>query len=90
MLVCFQVPGLSAFYNDYMPYFTSSGCQQYQPPAVGLASGAGTFNTIDNQKFIFNEPGVYTLLYIPQTLANPEVHIQVRLERYPNRRVDFS
>ncbi len=50
----------------------------------------GTFNTIDNQKFIFNEPGVYTLLYIPQTLSNPEVHIQVRLERYPNRRVDFS
>lgn len=52
--------------------------------------GAGTFNTIDNQKFIFNEPGVYTLLYIPQTAYNPMVNIQIRLERYPNRRVDFS
>lgn len=68
----------------------SSGCQQYQPPAVGFAVGAGTFHTIDNQKFIFAEPGVYTLLYIPKTLHNPEVRIQVRLERYPNRRVDFS
>jgi hypothetical protein len=24
--------------------------------------GAGTFHTIDNDKFVFNEPGVYTLL----------------------------
>uniref|UniRef100_A0A183BX10 Sushi domain-containing protein n=1 Tax=Globodera pallida TaxID=36090 RepID=A0A183BX10_GLOPA len=68
----------------------SSGCQQYQPPAVGFALGAGTFHTIDNQKFIFSEPGVYTLLYIPKTVHNPEVRIQVRLERYPNRRIDFS
>lgn len=29
-------------------------------------------------------------LYIPKTLSNPEVRIQIRLERYPNRRVDFS
>lgn len=52
--------------------------------------GAGSFNTIDNEKFVFNEPGVYTLLYIPKTLMNPEVRIQVRLERYPNRKIDFS
>jgi hypothetical protein len=52
--------------------------------------GAGAFNTIDNDKFVFNEPGVYNLLYIPKTLSNPEVRIQIRLERYPNRRVDFS
>lgn len=52
--------------------------------------GAGTFHTIDNDKFVFNEPGVYTLLYIPKTVNNPEVRIQIRLERYPNRRVDFS
>lgn len=52
--------------------------------------GAGTFNTIDNDKFVFDEPGVYTLLHIPKTLSNPEVRIQVRLERYPNRKVDFS
>ncbi|KAH7729325.1 AMOP domain-containing protein [Aphelenchoides avenae] len=103
----FEVPGLSSFHHDYMPYHLcckfakfrcqmfywrrpSSGCQQYQPPAVGYGVGAGTFNTIDNQKFIFNEPGVYTLLYIPKTLMTPEVRIQVRLERYPNRRIDFS
>uniref|UniRef100_F1KQP3 Protein mesh n=1 Tax=Ascaris suum TaxID=6253 RepID=F1KQP3_ASCSU len=103
----FEVPGLSAFHHDYMPYFLcckfakfrcqlfywrrpSSGCQQYQPPAVGEAMGAGTFNTIDNDKFVFDEPGVYTLLHIPKTLSNPEVRIQVRLERYPNRKVDFS
>ncbi|KAI1704146.1 AMOP domain-containing protein [Ditylenchus destructor] len=103
----FEVPGLSAFHHDYMPYHLcckfakfrcqmfywrrpSSGCQQYQPPAVGFGLGGGTFNTIDNQKFIFSEPGVYTLLYIPKTLNNPEVRIQVRLERYPNRKIDFS
>uniref|UniRef100_A0A914NNZ8 Uncharacterized protein n=1 Tax=Meloidogyne incognita TaxID=6306 RepID=A0A914NNZ8_MELIC len=85
----------------------SSGCQQYQPPAIGFlksifsqkisflkkigeAMGAGTFHTIDNDKFVFNEPGVYTLLHIPKTINNPEVRIQIRLERYPNRRVDFS
>ncbi|VDK77731.1 unnamed protein product [Litomosoides sigmodontis] len=68
----------------------SSGCQQYQPPAVGEALGAVSFNTIDNDKFIFDEPGVFTLLYIPKTVTTPEVRIQVRLERYPNRRVDFS
>ncbi|KAI6177576.1 hypothetical protein M3Y97_00922700 [Aphelenchoides bicaudatus] len=103
----FEVPGLSSFHHDYMPYFLcckfakfrcqlfywrrpSSGCQQYQPPAVGEAVGAGTFHTIDNDKFVFNEPGVYTLLYIPKTTYTPEVRIQIRLERYPNRRVDFS
>ncbi|PIO54587.1 hypothetical protein TELCIR_24046, partial [Teladorsagia circumcincta] len=101
------VPGLSAFHNDYMPYFLcckfadfrcqmfywrrpSSGCQEYQPPAYGEGMGAGTFNTIDNDKFIFNEPGVFNVLYIPQTLQTPEVKIQLRLERYPDRRVDFS
>ncbi|VIO87860.1 AMOP domain containing protein [Brugia malayi] len=68
----------------------SSGCQQYQPPAVGEALGAVSFNTIDNDKFIFNEPGVFTFLYIPKTVTTPEVRIQVRLERYPDRRVDFS
>uniref|UniRef100_A0A0N5AK14 Protein mesh n=1 Tax=Syphacia muris TaxID=451379 RepID=A0A0N5AK14_9BILA len=103
----FEVPGFSAFYNDYMPYYLcckfakfrcqlfywrrpSSACQEYQPPAVGSAIGAGSFNTIDNDKFVFNEPGVFTLLYIPKTVKNPEVRIQVRLERYPNRKVDFS
>ncbi|ETN71495.1 AMOP domain protein, partial [Necator americanus] len=103
----YEVPGLSAFHNDYMPYFLcckfadfrcqmfywrrpSSGCQEYQPPAYGEGMGAGTFNTIDNDKFIFNEPGVFNVLYIPQTTATPEVKVQLRLERYPNRRVDFS
>ena len=103
----YQVPGLSAFHNDYMPYFLcckfadfrcqmfywrrpSSGCQEYQPPAYGEVMGGGTFNTIDNDKFIFNEPGVYNGIYIPKTLSTPEVKVQIRMERYPNRRVDFS
>ncbi|CAI4229439.1 unnamed protein product [Auanema sp. JU1783] len=103
----YEVPGLSAFHNDYMPYFLcckfadfrcqmfywrrpSSGCQEYQPPAYGEGMGAGTFNTIDNDKFVFNEPGVFNYLYIPQTQISPEVKVQVRIERYPNRRVDFS
>ncbi|KHN82324.1 Uncharacterized protein R09E10.5 [Toxocara canis] len=68
----------------------TSGCQQYEPPATGYVQGAGSFTTLDNQKFVFNEPGVFTLLHIPQTPTNPEVRIQIRLERYPNRRVDFG
>ncbi|PAV63213.1 hypothetical protein WR25_27027 isoform A [Diploscapter pachys] len=103
----FEVPGLSVFHHDYMPYFycckfadfrcqlfywrrPSSACQEYQPPATGQASGAGTFYTIDNDKFIFNEPGVFNFLYIPQTIRTPEVRIQIRMERYPNRKVDFG
>ncbi|KAK5974480.1 Protein mesh, partial [Trichostrongylus colubriformis] len=103
----FEVPGLSVFHNDYMPYFLcckfadfrcqmfywrrpSSACQEYQPPATGQVSGAGVFNTIDNDKFIFNEPGVYNFLYIPKTVRTPEVRVQVRMERYPNRKVDFG
>lgn len=57
---------------------------------IGEVIGAGTFNTIDNDKFVFNEPGVYNLLYISKTSTTPEVKIQVRMEKYPNRRVDFS
>ncbi|VDL82590.1 unnamed protein product [Nippostrongylus brasiliensis] len=103
----FEVPGLSVFHNDYMPYFLcckfadfrcqmfywrrpSSACQEYQPPATGQVAGAGVFNTIDNDKFIFNEPGVYNFLYIPKTVHSPEVRVQLRLERYPNRKVDFG
>uniref|UniRef100_A0AC35U4I4 Protein mesh n=1 Tax=Rhabditophanes sp. KR3021 TaxID=114890 RepID=A0AC35U4I4_9BILA len=103
----FEVPGLSVFHHDLMPYYLcckyskfrcqmfywrrpSSACQNYQPPAVGKGIGAGVWHTIDNQKFIFNEPGVYNLLYIPQTETNPEIKIQVRTERYPNRKKDWS
>ncbi|KAI1700189.1 AMOP domain-containing protein [Ditylenchus destructor] len=77
----FEVPGLSAFHHDCMPYFLCS---------IGEPIGAGTFTTIDNEKFVFNEPGVYNFLYIPKTTTTPEVRIQIRLEKYPNRRVDFS
>lgn len=52
--------------------------------------GAGSFTTLNGEKFIFDDPGVYTLLNITQTQWNPGVQIQVRLERYPNRRVDFG
>uniref|UniRef100_A0AC35TJC3 Protein mesh n=1 Tax=Rhabditophanes sp. KR3021 TaxID=114890 RepID=A0AC35TJC3_9BILA len=103
----FEVPGLSVFHHDLMPYYLcckyskfrcqmfywrrpSSACQNYQPPAVGKGIGSGVWHTLDNQKFIFNEPGVYNLLYIPQTETNPEIKIQVRTERYPNRKKDWS
>ncbi|GMS84232.1 hypothetical protein PENTCL1PPCAC_6407, partial [Pristionchus entomophagus] len=103
----FEVPGLSVFHHDYMPYYLcckfadfrcqmfywrrpSSACQEYQAPATGQISGTGVINTIDNDKFIFTEPGVFNLLYIPKTQHTPEVKIQVRLERYPNRKVDFG
>uniref|UniRef100_A0A915DTN8 AMOP domain protein n=1 Tax=Ditylenchus dipsaci TaxID=166011 RepID=A0A915DTN8_9BILA len=85
----FEVPGLSAFHHDYMPYFLcckfakfrcqlfywrrpSSGCQQYQPPAIGEAIGAGTFTTIDNEKFV-------------STSLDPDSAGEIS-----NRRVDFS
>uniref|UniRef100_A0A0K0E4E7 AMOP domain-containing protein n=1 Tax=Strongyloides stercoralis TaxID=6248 RepID=A0A0K0E4E7_STRER len=103
----FEVPGLSVFHHDLMPYYLcckfakfrcqmfywrrpSSACQAYQPPAVGRGIGGGSWYTLDNQKFIFNEPGVFNLLYIPKTETSPEVKIQVRTERYPNRKVDWS
>uniref|UniRef100_A0A7E4W4Z9 Protein mesh n=1 Tax=Panagrellus redivivus TaxID=6233 RepID=A0A7E4W4Z9_PANRE len=103
----FQNPGMSAYFNDYMPYFLcckfakfrcqmfywrrpSSSCQNYLPPAVGTIMGGGAVTTIDNQRFIFDQPGIFTLLHIPKTLFSPEVRVQVRLERYPNRKIDFS
>ncbi|CAJ0566008.1 unnamed protein product, partial [Mesorhabditis spiculigera] len=68
----------------------SSECRGYREASYGEAIGAGVFNTIDNDKFVFNEPGVFTLLYIPKASTTPEVRIQARLERFPNRRVDFT
>ncbi|KAK6012610.1 AMOP domain protein [Ostertagia ostertagi] len=65
----------------------SSACQEYQPPATGQVSGAGVFNTIDNDKFIFNEPGVCTTSVCSETVRSPEVRVQVRMEQYPNRKV---
>lgn len=52
--------------------------------------GAGSFNTLNDDKFIFDSPGVYNFLNISQTMWNPEVRVQVRMERYPNRKVDFG
>ncbi len=109
MVLALQVPGLSSFFHDVMPYQfcckwathrcqmfywrrPSSSCQEYNSSAVGacLAElkcatskllrilrymyfklghsisgsifGAGHVTTIENQRFTFNEPGVYTLL----------------------------
>uniref|UniRef100_A0A7E4W8W7 Protein mesh n=1 Tax=Panagrellus redivivus TaxID=6233 RepID=A0A7E4W8W7_PANRE len=103
----FEVPGMSSYHSDYMPYFLcckfskfrcqmfywrrpSSSCQNYIPPAVGTIMGGGVIESLDNQRFIFDQPGVFTLLHIPASTYSPEVKIQVRLERYPNRKVDFS
>lgn len=57
---------------------------------LGHVQGAGSFTTINNQKFIFNEQGIFNFLHIPQTSKNPEVRIQIRMERYPNRRINFG
>ncbi|VDK31840.1 unnamed protein product [Anisakis simplex] len=46
--------------------------------------------TLQKQKLIFNDPGVYNLLYAEKTTLTPEVRIQARLERFPDRSVDFS
>uniref|UniRef100_F1KRK1 Protein mesh n=1 Tax=Ascaris suum TaxID=6253 RepID=F1KRK1_ASCSU len=103
----FEVPGLSAFHHDMMPYYLcckysdfrcqmfywrrpSSACQQYEPPAIGTLMGAGIMTTLQKQKLIFNDPGIYNLLYAERTSLTPEVRIQARLERFPDRSVDFS
>uniref|UniRef100_A0A915BIP2 NIDO domain-containing protein n=2 Tax=Parascaris univalens TaxID=6257 RepID=A0A915BIP2_PARUN len=82
-----------AQYNFIRYTETNASCPCVESQAkidLGYVQGAGSFTTLDNRKFVFNEPGVFTLLHIPQTLTNPEVRIQIRLERYPNRRVDFG
>lgn len=62
--------------------------------------GAGHFQTFDGLTYTFNEPGTYVLLHKPEVKRqydryqalppSPEVLIEVRLERYPDRTVDFS
>lgn len=52
--------------------------------------GAGIMTTLQKQKLIFNDPGIYNLLYAERTSLTPEVRIQARLERFPDRSVDFS
>ncbi|MFH4979559.1 hypothetical protein AB6A40_006268 [Gnathostoma spinigerum] len=68
----------------------SSACQQYQPPVIGTILGAGVFTTLQRQKFIFSDPGVFSLFYASRTFSTPEVRIQIRMERFPDRSVDFS
>lgn len=103
----FEVPGLSAFHHDMMPYYLcckysdfrcqmfywrrpSSACQQYEPPVIATMMGAGVITTLQKQNFIFTDPGVYSLLYSQKSSATPEVRIQARMERFPDRSVDFS
>ncbi len=55
--------------------------------------GAGHVTTLENKRFTFNEPGIYNLLSVPDQLVGgprEEVRIQVRMERYPDRAVDFA
>ncbi|KAK0393536.1 hypothetical protein QR680_000262 [Steinernema hermaphroditum] len=70
----------------------SSSCQAYTPPSVGTVMGPGIFTTLNNEKFVFNDPGVYTLLHSHRSYSanTPEVRIQVRMERFPDRSVDFG
>ncbi|VDP19881.1 unnamed protein product, partial [Soboliphyme baturini] len=99
----FELPTLSNYYHDVLPYFfcckwavnhcqffywrrPGSGCQEYYAPAVGTVMGSGHFVTYDGVKYTFNEPGTYVLFF----MKSPKVLIELRLERYPNRMVDFS
>ncbi|KAK6742146.1 hypothetical protein RB195_009799 [Necator americanus] len=103
----FEVPGLSTFHHDIMPYYLcckyadfrcqlfywrrpSSACQAYEPPVSGSILGAGIVSTLNNRNFVFNEPGIFTLLHSHKTISTPEVQIQVRMERFPDRSVDFG
>ncbi|KJH44890.1 AMOP domain protein [Dictyocaulus viviparus] len=103
----FEVPGLSTFHHDIMPYYLcckfadfrcqlfywrrpSSACQAYEPPSSGSILGAGLVSTLNNRNFIFNEPGIFNLLHAHRTSSTPEVQIQVRMERFPDRSVDFG
>ncbi|WKX99243.1 hypothetical protein Q1695_014265 [Nippostrongylus brasiliensis] len=103
----FEVPGLSTFHHDIMPYYLcckfadfrcqlfywrrpSSACQAYEPPVSGSILGAGIVSTLNNRNFVFNEPGIFTLMHSHRTSSTPEVQIQVRMERFPDRSVDFG
>ncbi|XGW18592.1 hypothetical protein V3C99_002866 [Haemonchus contortus] len=103
----FEVPGLSTFHHDIMPYYLcckfadfrcqlfywrrpSSACQAYEPAVSGSILGAGIVSTLNNRNFVFNEPGIFTLLHSHRTSSTPEVQIQVRMERFPDRSVDFG
>lgn len=103
----FEVPGLSTFHHDIMPYYLcckyadfrcqmfywrrpSSACQAYEPPVTGSIMGAGVISTLTNRNLIFNDPGIYTLLHSHKSRTTPEVQIQVRMERFPDRSVDFG
>ncbi|KAK6023470.1 AMOP domain protein [Ostertagia ostertagi] len=68
----------------------SSACQAYEPAVSGSILGAGIVSTLNNRNFIFNEPGIFTLLHSHRTSSTPEVQIQVRMERFPDRSVDFG
>ncbi|GMR43424.1 hypothetical protein PMAYCL1PPCAC_13619, partial [Pristionchus mayeri] len=68
----------------------SSACQAYEAPSIGMLNGAGQITTLNGENLIFNDPGVYTLLHAHKAASTPEVQIQVRMERFPDRSVDFS
>ncbi|CAJ0581175.1 unnamed protein product, partial [Mesorhabditis spiculigera] len=68
----------------------SSACQAYEAPATGSVMGAGAYTSLDGRQFVFNEPGVFTLLHAHATQSTPEVQIQVRQERFPDRSVNFG
>ncbi|CAD6187933.1 unnamed protein product [Caenorhabditis auriculariae] len=103
----FEVPGLSSFHHDLMPYYLcckfadfrcqmfywrrpSSACQAYEPPVTGSIQGAGIISTLNNRNLIFNEPGIFSFLHAHKTHSTPEVQVQVRMERFPDRSIDFG
>uniref|UniRef100_A0A915JKT4 AMOP domain-containing protein n=1 Tax=Romanomermis culicivorax TaxID=13658 RepID=A0A915JKT4_ROMCU len=68
----------------------SSGCQEYQSPKIASVFGAGHFISLQNEKFTVLIDGIFTYFHKANDHLGPEVNIQIRLEKYPNRQVDPS
>ncbi|KFD52574.1 hypothetical protein M513_06608 [Trichuris suis] len=96
-LCCKWAPEHCQFFYWRRP---SSSCLEYRPPAFASVFGAGHFMTFDGRNYSINKPGTYMLVHKPKTEPQwrnniyqamlPEVQIQIRMESYPDRTVDFG
>lgn len=68
----------------------SSGCQDYRPPGIASVIGAGHFTTFDGLQYTFHGNGTYVYLRKIGDQRGPFVMVQLRMEQFPNRFIDFS
>uniref|UniRef100_A0A0N5A9S6 Protein mesh n=1 Tax=Syphacia muris TaxID=451379 RepID=A0A0N5A9S6_9BILA len=68
----------------------SSACQEYEPPNIASIMGAGSITTLNRNRYVYNDPGIYNLLYASEASITPQVRIQGRFERFPDRSVPFG